>query len=463
LKTKIFHTLVNNGINSIFPIIIIPIATQKLTADAFGYVAFILTIYSTALAVTQVGFDTYGLRELGKEKGNHQETALIYSELVLGHIVVITSVIAIMAALKLMGFLDVQAWVLSLVALTLFTSALQTDWALFANGKFGDIALRNLVIKSLAVSAVLLLLREGDTGTTYVAILLSSYIVSSLWTFALVNRFLSMTVVSTSGLLQRIYAIRPFMISRVMSAVLQNADLLVVGWVCKPEETAFYFIARKVTQAGSQFFSHIAIVFNNALYTSSVNNDAESPSPLKGIELSIFFSLFAAVFISANGAVIIETLSGQGYLIEPGLLQVLSIVIVTNAFTNHIGLNVLYFFGKDYAVAKSMSLSAAFLTVTIVLFTRKFGIYGAAAAVVSSNLLMSGLHSVFSLGLVPRFLTELATLLARPILIVVSLIVVFVATSRLGISYTTLNMQMVVANLSIAGLGFHAFHFKRRS
>ena len=463
MNRKILYTLINNGINSIFPIVIIPIATQKLSADAFGYAVFILTIYSAALAVSQIGFDTYGLRELGKEKGNSRVSNSIYSELVLGHIVVVTAVVAIMASLALIGILDVHASVLGLVVLTLYASAFQTDWALFAHGEFGNIALRNLIVKTLTVFAVLLVLQRGDPGTKYVAIVLLSYIASSLWTFALANKFLSMSVVSASELAQRILATRPFIISRVMSAILQNADILVVGWLCEPEETAFYFIARKVSQAGSQFFSHIAIVHNNALYKSRAQNETGGPSPLNGLDLSIFCSLLAAVFISVNGTVIMNTLSGQGYLVEPSLLQVLSIVIVTNAFTNHIGLNVLYFFGTDYAVAKSMFLSAALLAVTIVLFTDKFGIYGAAAAVVSANLLMSAVHSVYSLRLVARFPIELAALLARPVLIVISLIAVFVLTSRLGISYATINPPMVLANLVIAGVGFLAFLFKRNS
>ena len=461
LNSKILYSLINNGVNSIFPIVIIPIATQKLTADAFGYAVFILTIYSAALAVSQIGFDTYGLRELNKEKGNSRVSNSIYSALVLGHILVISAVVAIMASLKLMGILEVHASVLGLVFLTLYASAFQTDWVLFANGEFGNIALRNLIVKTCTVFAVLLVLQKGDPGTQYVAIVLLSYIVSSLWTFALANRFLSMSVVSLSELAQRILAIRPFIISRVMSALLQNTDILVVGWLCEPEETAFYFIARKVSQAGSQFFSHIAIVHNNALYISTARNDTEGPSPLSGLDLSLFFSLLAAVFISVNGTVIMNTLSGQGYLVEPGLLPVLSIVIVTNAFTNHIGLNVLYFFGKDYAVAKSMFLSAALMAVTIVLFTHKFGIYGAAAAVVSANLLMSAVHSVYSMRLVSRFPIELATLLVRPVLVVTSVIAVFALTSRLGISYTTMNPSMVLANLVIAGVGFLIFMFKR--
>lgn len=449
MKKNIFYSILNNIINAVFPILIIPIATQKLTPDAFGYAAFLLTIYTTCLATSQIGFDAYGLRELSSNQNERNKCNAIYSELVFTHIALITAIAIILIATKLSNNLSISSIDLILIVLTLYASSLQTDWLFFAYGDFKNIVLRNFIIKALATCAIIGILKENDPGSSYTTIILMSYIASSIWTYLIGKKYISISNVSPSKIAMRFYEIKTFGISKIMSGIIQNADILAVGFLCKPEETGFYFIARKVTQAGIQLFSTISVVFNNELYKSIRRGNVQNNNVLQGLDISIFFSLITSIVISFNGVAIINILSGHGYVINSSILQILSLLIVISAYTNHIGINVLYFFKMENAVAKSMIISAFLMFLTTYPLISKYGIFGGAISIVAANTLIATLQSIYASKMMKNFKAQIIKANLKNIFYATVLFALYKITAVSGISYESINMKMALANMAI--------------
>lgn len=367
-------------------LITIPIATKALGPHAFGEASVTLSIVSYFLIITTLGLVIYGTRELAQTKGDKEQTAQVFSELLVLSFLASLVGTAVYVCSSLL-LLPINYDLILIGSLTVALNFLNVEWLFYANENYKTIAFRTLFARTLSLLAILILVKSPDDFLFFVAATLLSNIIPSLLVFSQFKKYASFGL-RNINLKRHFKSIGSFLGIRIFSSVYSTLDIAIVGLVASSSTAGFYAIAIRVARiVTSLVCSATAVVMPKVAALRTVDDKEEYHQLLVDtLIVTVFLSVSAFACILLLSHSLVEFLGGGRYAPAQTALAFLSFLCPVVALSNFIGMQILYPEKKENAVAISLALGSVVCIITMPIFLYVHGLHGGAASVILAEL-----------------------------------------------------------------------------
>ncbi len=378
---------------------------RVLKPEGFGILGFASAFVSYFLLMVNFGFDTYGTREIAKEKSI---TAKLVNNILSIRLLfaVIWYLIFALIVLMISKPLTVKL-VLLITAINLFVNAISLNWVFMGLEKMWLISIRQVMTNLIALIGVVLFVSSEKNIVIAVLIITLSSVINTSWLFQVYRKWYNEIKLSFNfNYWKRIlYESFPLMFSAFMIAIYYNLDMVMLGYMKSETDVGIYSAAYRVFLVGIIPFS---LILNSFFPTLSKIGLTKSKEFKKVISQYAVLMLTTAIIISAiyyfNSKTIIEILFGQRFTDSIFPLSILSINIFVIGANMFFG-NPLIAWGKQKKYSIAIALGAASNIILNILLIPKYSYLGAAyATLISEVVVFVGVFILFNFYIYKKIL-----------------------------------------------------------
>ena len=374
-----------NIVGSLFSITLFIYLARTLRAEAFGTVSYAHSFVFYLLNFVDLGLNTYGIREIAKNKGKVSEYV---SEIVSFKLLVATSIFIILTAAVFFASASMSFRVIMLGAsLLLFVSALSTEWAYQGLEKMHMVFV-SIVTTTLLQFVMIWALVKGPSD------ILRATPVYSLAAFIIPLLFLIFFKYRPKLDLTYLKQIKVYLASSVIiwliaifAQIYNGLDIVFLGWCRSPEEVGYFTIARRAIGGSTLLIVFLANALLPRLSATFGNDLCQfNNATRKFLKISLFLTIFVFLPLIVLSGPIVSVALGAEYLPAaiPFKIMGAGLIIVMFNLPFSTGLVAA---GKEREVLKQV-LSSASLSIVLNLFLMpKYGMVGASISFLCAELL----------------------------------------------------------------------------
>lgn len=186
IKSNFIYTLSYNLLNILIPFIITPILSRNLGAENIGIYSYYYAIAYYFVIFTMLGLTNYGNRSIASVRDDVEKLSKTFWDIY--YLQLFMSILATVIYFLFIVFFAEQKTVAGLLLLFVVSAGLDVTWAFFGLEQFKFTVIRNLIIKCMTLSLILVFVkRKSDLGL-YTAIMSVGFLLSQLflWTRVIV-------------------------------------------------------------------------------------------------------------------------------------------------------------------------------------------------------------------------------------------------------------------------------------
>ena len=358
---------------------------RALEPDAFGVLGFATAFLSFFGLFVNMGTDVHGMRETARsvDKGARIAAVIFSTRLCL-------AVLAIVMALtigRFGGISEIKLTVIGIQAAGLIGVALISDFYFQGAERMGLIAARQIGAALTSVIAVIVLIRTPDDLYVAAAIPVTTNVLSAvvlIWFFRRQSGT-AIFIFDAGKAWETLKKSAPFAVTAFMTAIYFNLDLVMLGFMRGNAEIGHYSAAVRIMMAG--------LILGNLFRTAylpplsrAVDDSPEKAALFRRYCRAVFFvAVPVALFGGLYAADIIELLFGHAYAASRHALEILMLAVAANYAVMAYGAPLIAW-NKEKTFTKVVTLGAAINLVLNFALIPRFGIEGAAAATLASQI-----------------------------------------------------------------------------
>lgn len=177
LRKNYLYTVVIQIVSMLAPLVTAPYVARVLGSDGVGTYSYVLSVATVFSLFAALGLSAYGLREVSRVRDDSDAVARLFWELTL---------LRFATTLLTGGAYAVLCWwvgewrVYGAMSLLILATGLDLTWFFQAMERFGTLMLRHLAVKVLGVVLVFALVREEGDVAVYALIQTGSTLLSNL-------------------------------------------------------------------------------------------------------------------------------------------------------------------------------------------------------------------------------------------------------------------------------------------
>lgn len=390
-RKNIIYNVCLSLTNVIFPLITAPYVSRVLGPDNLGLSNFAITYVSYFVIFATLGINTYGVREIARNKNNIKEQSKIFNELFTICLIstFVTSVVYILTVLSVQNLRNnLLMFVVS--GIVLITQPFNVEWFFMGIEKFGFITLRSIVIKSVSFCLLFLVVRSDKDILLYVTLSVFSTILNQLWNFYELRKNRIRLRIDLSGFSKHIKALWVFLCASIATSAFNYVDVIMLGFFSEIKQVAFYSSASHIAKVLVALTSSVAIVglprISN-LY--SVGKYGEIKSLInKSISLISFLAfpiVISLILISPTFVPCFYGLDYKGAIIP---LQILACIVALIGFSYIFSSMALVSMGKEKLAVRNTIIGALFNIISNAIIIPSLGAIGAAISSVIAEFII---------------------------------------------------------------------------
>ncbi len=345
LRNKLFAQGLLVFSQVLFPLITYPIVTKALGAQGLGKVNFADSIVQFVLIVSSIGIPLYGLREVALHK-EINEKSRIFKELFTLQLLMIVPAIGLVWFVGLVS--QVSTSLLWAGSMALVASSLTCEWWFQGNGNFFYIAVRSLVIRSVAAGLVFLWVRHPDDAFLYYLILAGSVTLTMLINLAIIFPQIK-TFRQSSHPTRHFGAINWIFACYVLASLYSVLDSLLLGWLSTDTVVGYYSFGYRLIRMCSMLVPTLGIVFVPAItyhFASSNTNELKNQVDASR-QIILFFGIPMSLFFLVMAPEIVSVFANEHFHPSVTVLRVLSPVPLLVSFSHLTGTQLLISIKKE--------------------------------------------------------------------------------------------------------------------
>lgn len=261
IKRNLVYNFILSCSQVLLPLLSIPYVSRVLGPTGVGRVGFIdsFTYYFVTLA--EFGIMVYGIREVAKEKNDHQNLSRVVSELMTLHIIsslctFVLYTIGVIAIWNKTGDIRLILFSASFFIVNFFAC----DWYFMGMERFGYIALRSILIRILGLASIFLLIQQPDDYYIYYAIIVLSAIAGTVWNNIILFREIHFSFRRTSWKKHLPYVWITYLITIFYSVPLM-LDNVLLGVISTASAVGLYVFSIKLVRTGTTLLTDSFLVF----------------------------------------------------------------------------------------------------------------------------------------------------------------------------------------------------------
>ncbi len=403
VKKNYFYNLLYQAFLVIVPLIVTPYLSRVLQSDGIGQNSFVLSVNSYFTLFAALGFGYYAQREIAKNANNKQKQSELFWEILIIRSLstFLSLLIYFLLLLFLPAFNDYKALFL-VYAINIFSVSIDTTFLFQGNEDFKQIAVRNLIVKTLTIVAIFVFVRKKQDVWIYALISALGVLISAIIMMPFLPRYL-IRVKGINPWRHILPAIRLF-IPTIAISIYTTLDKTMIGFLIPGEvtiikdgvssiakiadiENGYYQQSDKIikmllmviTALGAVMIPRNTEYFHNGLAEKAKEN----------IYSAIRFVFFLGVPLTFGVLAIANSFCpwffGSGYEKVPSLMMLMSPLILLIGCSNVFGVQYMVPSERDKAFVVSIVCGAVTNLLLNYFLIKGLASYGAAIASVISE------------------------------------------------------------------------------
>ena len=396
-KNYIYNVLLSLT-NVLFPLISFPYVARILEPEGVGKVQFAFAFAQYFSIIAAVGIPFYGIKEIARLRNEPKELNKVFSELFLisSYAAIVTTIIYLATIFSIPYFSkSLDLYLLS--GLVIILGIFNLDWLFSGLEEFRLIAIRSILIKSIALISLFLVVKEEQDTIYYAGILVFSFTGNYLLNLFFVRRKVRLSIKGLN-LKKHCIPLLFILLTTFATTVYSTLDSVILGFMTNEYQVGLYTAGVKLSKVAIPIVTGLsAVLLPKIAGAIQKNNLGEELDILKksfafiafiSIPISLGLFLFRENFILA--------FADESFISAKSSMSILSFLPV------FIGLG--YFFGFQILVPNNLN-KGLFISTLIGLFTflvinmlltSQYGAKGTATATLGTEIIVTFCYAFFT-------------------------------------------------------------------
>lgn len=378
LKKNLFYNFCYQILVLFLPIISTPYISRILGPDGIGINSYTYSIVNYFIIFSMLGVNNYGNRMIAKNRDDKEKMSKIFKE-IHGLQVIVSSIMLVVYFLYLYFFEQKYPMISLIQSLYILSCMFDINWFFFGIEKFKLTVGRNLLIKIISLISIFCFIKQPEDVWIYTLILALSNLLSNLFLFPFLRRYIVNVKYNLSDLKKHIAPNLKLFLTVIAVSIYKVMDKTMLGGISGVKEVGFYENAEKVINIPIAIITALGTVMlprMSNIYSKDDKTNAESliQKSMKFIMFLAFAMTFGLVAISNDFSSIFfgESFSETGILIS-----LLAITIIFLAWGNVLRTQYLIPKEKDKEYIISAFIGAAVNFVFNLILIPKYNAVGA--------------------------------------------------------------------------------------
>lgn len=369
------------------PLITAPYLSRILGADGIGIYSYNFTIANYFVYFSMLGVNNYGTRSIAKTE---EDRSSIFWSIYL--IQIIASIIVLIIYFLYVTNINQQNRVIALIqSIFVLSGAFDINWYFFGTEQFRITTIRNVIIKTSALIAIFIFVKDSSQIWLYTLIMASSYLFSQLIMWFYLVKEIKFEKLHFHEVKKHIKPMVILFIPIIAVTLYKMMDKIMLGNMTNMEQVGFYENGEKIIRIPALIITALGTAMLPRM--TSLNAIGEKNKFYKYIEISIEFSefiSFAVVFgLSAVAEVFVPIYFGKGFTPVISIISLLSISLIFSSWANVIRTQYLIPLSKDKDYIISVFLGAIANVVINILLIPKLSCIGAVIGTIFAEAVVS--------------------------------------------------------------------------
>jgi len=390
------------------PLLVVPYVNRVLGLENMGLYNFAFSAVSIFLVFATVGLCAYSGREIAKNRENKEELKKIYSSTIIMSII---AMIVVMLPFILMTFFfepyQKVRGLLILFSAMIVLHAFHTEWLFVGLEKFKYIAIRSVILRTLAVAAFFIFVRsENDL---YIYAIISIIAISGVHVLNFIKS-VSLVGFSLKGAspFKMGYSAKFFFFAAVIASIYTFVDRQILGSYSTNELALFTLAMTISTLACIPSLVLARTIAPRLNYLYSTNQTAYKSLLQKTFNLTVYGLIFSFVSVFVLSRPLILFMGGEEFLGAVYLLRMTSSLLIFTTLSVFINLCVAVPSGKEKNTFFSGIVVAVIVLTLNIALVRRYGAFISSLAITVGEFL--GLITMIFFALKQKILPNLLRL-----------------------------------------------------
>lgn len=356
-KNSIYNVLYK-CLNVIFPLITSIYASRILMSEGIGKVASAQNVVLYFTTIASLGIPTYGVKKIAEHRNNKIKLSETFFELFIINLIssVFCSIIYYWMIFSI-DYFAARRVLYCVCGINIIFNIFNVDWFYQGIEEYRYIMLRSFAIKIISLCLLFILVRNSDDYVFYA--LISSLALVFNYVFNIIN--IRRNIIIKSIKLQIVQHLKPVFIllaATIAVEIYTLADTTMLTFFCGDRIVGLYSNSMKIVKIVRSLIVAICAVFLPRLsYYYSQGRISEFNNLIdRGLKVLFSLTLPTAIGLMLVSNIMIPVLFGSTFVEASITTIILSFSVITVAFSNFFGYQVLVTVGKE----KQMMYSTLF-------------------------------------------------------------------------------------------------------
>lgn len=352
-----------NGIkiffNLLFPIITFPYISRILGPVGIGKITFATSVINYFLLFTNLGIPLYGIREIARTRENKLNLSKSFSEILfLNFLTTIFGIIIFIIFLKLNLFgNDIKLF--QVMSLNIIFTFIGVEWYFQGTEDYGYITKRSILFKIISIIFMFIFVKRKEDIVIYAGILVLALVGSNILNFFKAKKevFISFKNLNMEKHLKPILTIFSM---NIAISIYTNLDSVMLGYRSSEYALGIYSASSKIIHLILGIVTSLGAVLLPRISNYIVNKKEDELREVLENTLTFLLAVSIPCIIGINftAVEIIKIFSGNEFITAVKTMRILSSIIFFIAFSNFIGIQILYPRGEEKKVLYSVIVGA---------------------------------------------------------------------------------------------------------
>lgn len=352
-----------NGIkiffNLIFPIITFPYISRILGPIGIGKITFATSIINYFLLFTNLGIPLYGIREIAKIRENKLNLSKSFSEILFLNL--ITTIIGmiifvIFLQLKLFGNDKVLFQVMSLNIIFTFIGV---EWYFQGIEDYVYITKRSILFKVISIIFIFIFVKEEKDIVIYAGIILFTLVGSNILNFLKVKKEVLISF-KKLNITRHLKPVLTIFSMNIAISIYTNLDSVMLGYRSNEYSLGIYSASSKIIHLVLGLLTSLGAVLLPRISSHIMKKQEKELKEILETTLTFLLalSISCVIGIIVTADEIVKIFSGNEFIEAVKTMRILSPIIFFIAFSNFLGIQILYPRGEERKVLYSVIIGA---------------------------------------------------------------------------------------------------------
>ena len=356
-----------------------------LDKEGFGVIGFAGAFVSYFILAVNFGFNTYGAREVAKDKVLTSKFVnnILTLRLVLAALLIVLLIIIVFLTQRNI----LVRYVILITGLNIFSNAVALNWVFQAVEKMQYIALRQVISGLLSLIGVIIFVHSQNDILIAAFILSASILVGNIWLIPVYKKLFGRIRFEYSFLFWKKLIVEsfPLAVASIMIGIYYNLDMVMLGYMKPEADVGIYNAAYKIFLFAIVPFGLIFSSFLPTLSRIGLKKSQEFTSTLKKYgKFVIGPGIVSSLLLFFFSKEIVQIVFGDRYLASYLPLTILAVNVLIISINVFLG-NPMMAWGKQKEYSIAITFGAITNIILNFLLIPKYSYNGAAVATVLSE------------------------------------------------------------------------------